>query len=182
MIIHFRGLQFLHNYKEKPLIHGDIKPDNILLDETFVPKIADFGLSREGTTDDEDFKVSRVYGTRPFLPAEFKSQRICSTKVDVFSFGIVLYQLSTGYRAFDSNRKPYQFLDKFMQSEEGMNHISYHIDKSIQLSNEWIHLYKHFTGLARFCTAQNPVHRPEMEIVFKDIAAYTKLLFGTVTF
>lgn len=151
-----------------------------MLDETFVPKIADFGLSREGATDDEHFEVSRVYGTRPFLPAEFKSQRICSTKVDVFSFGIVLYQLGTSYRAYEASRKPQQFLDKFMQCE-GMN-ICNQIDKSIPLSNEWIQLYKQFTSLARLCTAQNPLQRPEMEIVFKNIASYTKLLFGSATF
>ncbi|XP_018011639.1 serine/threonine-protein kinase pelle-like [Hyalella azteca] len=43
-----RALQFLHTVKDKPLIHGDIKSANILLDGNFEPKLGDFGLAREG--------------------------------------------------------------------------------------------------------------------------------------
>lgn len=52
-----RGLQYLHTIHEKPLIHGDIKSANILLDKNFEPKIGDFGLAREGSLDDS-LKVS----------------------------------------------------------------------------------------------------------------------------
>lgn len=47
-----RGLQYLHTIGEKPLIHGDIKSANILLDKNFEPKIGDFGLAREGPEKD----------------------------------------------------------------------------------------------------------------------------------
>lgn len=46
-----RGLQYLHTIGEKPLIHGDIKSANILLDKNLEPKIGDFGLAREGEKD-----------------------------------------------------------------------------------------------------------------------------------
>lgn len=49
-----RGLQYLHTIGEKPLIHGDIKSANILLDKNFEPKIGDFGLAREGPENDSD--------------------------------------------------------------------------------------------------------------------------------
>lgn len=104
-----RGLQYLHTFKEKPLIHGDIKPANILLDPCYQPKIGDFGLAREGLNS--AMEVSRVYGTKPYLPIEFLSYRSLSTKVDTYSFGVVLYELVTGLRAHDKTRK-HQFLTK----------------------------------------------------------------------
>lgn len=107
-----RGLQYLHTFKEKPLIHGDIKPANILLDPCYQPKIGDFGLAREGLHS--AIEVSTVYGTKPYLPMEFLSYRSLSTKVDTFSFGVVLFEMVTGLRAHDKTRK-HQFLTKHIR-------------------------------------------------------------------
>lgn len=109
-----RGLQFLHTFRTKPLIHGDIKPANILLDPCSQPKIGDFGLAREGPNAlNSSVEVSRVYGTRPYLPVEFLGYKSLSTKVDTFSFGVVLYELATGFKAYD-NEKQYKYLTKYM--------------------------------------------------------------------
>lgn len=109
-----RGLQFLHTFNNngKPLIHGDIKPGNILLDKSNQPKIGDFGLAREGNYQDAAMEVSRVYGTLPYLPREFLRDHTLSTKVDMFSFGIVLLELATGMRAYD---KSYNYLSKHVR-------------------------------------------------------------------
>ena len=55
-----RGLQYLHTIHVRPLIHGDIKSANILLDKNLEPKIGDFGLAREGSSDDS-LKVTIIY-------------------------------------------------------------------------------------------------------------------------
>ncbi|XP_031841754.1 serine/threonine-protein kinase pelle isoform X2 [Nomia melanderi] len=75
-----RGLQYLHTIGEKPLIHGDIKSANILLDKNFEPRIGDFGLAREGP-EKASMKVSKIHGTRPYLPEEFLHGRKLSTKL-----------------------------------------------------------------------------------------------------
>ncbi|XP_037876561.1 serine/threonine-protein kinase pelle [Bombyx mori] len=101
-----RGLQFLHTMTGSALIHGDIKPANILLDQCLEPKIGDFGLARKGPYGDErtHLKVSRVYGTRPYLPDEYLQSCVLSPAVDVYSFGVVVAETSTGLPAWDRSR------------------------------------------------------------------------------
>jgi len=66
---------------------------NILLDSALEPRIGDFGLAREGPQSSQytHVKVSRVHGTRPYLPDEFLRYKKLSTKVDTYSFGVVSF-------------------------------------------------------------------------------------------
>ncbi|XP_062126010.1 serine/threonine-protein kinase pelle [Drosophila sulfurigaster albostrigata] len=92
-----KGIYFLHKARVIPLIHGDIKPANILLDDKEKPKIGDFGLAREGPKFINDVtKVNKVFGTRIYLPPEFLSSKELSTGVDIYSFGVVLLEMFTG--------------------------------------------------------------------------------------
>ncbi|RXG53478.1 Serine/threonine-protein kinase pelle [Armadillidium vulgare] len=100
------ALQFLHTVQEKPLIHGDVKSANILLDGYLQPKLGDFGLAREGPHSEyTSMKVSHVHGTRPYIPEEYLRSKKLSTKVDTYSFGIVLFEISSGKRAYNDKTK-----------------------------------------------------------------------------
>ncbi|XP_023242027.1 serine/threonine-protein kinase pelle-like, partial [Centruroides sculpturatus] len=84
-----KGLNYLHTADKVPLIHGDIKSANILLDTNFNPKIGDFGLTREGPLENRTHtKVTTVHGTQPYLPLEYLKYHKLSTKVDIYSYGI----------------------------------------------------------------------------------------------
>lgn len=101
-----RGLQFLHTIGDKPLIHGDIKSANILLDINNSPRIGDFGLAKEGPGFDySHITLSRIHGTKPYLPDEFLRARQFSTKLDTYSFGVVLFELATGLGAYSTTRE-----------------------------------------------------------------------------
>lgn len=159
-----RGLQFLHNSK-KGYIHGDIKSANILLDVNFIPRIGDFGLAREGPQNNyTHLKVSRVHGTRPYLPDEFLRGKQISTKVDTYSFGIVLFELGTGLRAYDDAR-PYKLLKEHVENCE-LENLERLIDNKIAKDAV---IFYHLMSLGMKCVSKNHRHRPEMEMVLKEL-------------
>lgn len=168
-----RGLQYLHTYiSEKPLIHGDIKPANVLLDNSCVPKIGDFGLVREGSSTGS-MEVSSVYGTRPYLPYEFLVNRILSTKIDTYSFGVVLFELFTALKAYDKSRGIDQaFLTKFMiLNKNAMTHL---VDKALDPADVNVDLFEKLMELALHCTNENADTRPEMVYVLHTLEKITE--------
>nr|XP_048323628.1 proline-rich receptor-like protein kinase PERK1 isoform X2 [Ziziphus jujuba var. spinosa]XP_048323629.1 proline-rich receptor-like protein kinase PERK1 isoform X2 [Ziziphus jujuba var. spinosa] len=90
-----RGLAYLHEDCQPKIIHRDIKAANILLEDDFVPKVADFGLAK--FSSDSDTHVStRIMGTFGYLVPEYASSGKLTDRSDVFSFGVVLLELITG--------------------------------------------------------------------------------------
>eukprot|EP00118_Oscarella_pearsei_P010424 m.63964 g.63964 ORF g.63964 m.63964 type:complete len:1224 (+) comp35209_c0_seq5:1019-4690(+) len=97
------GLHFLHNEYRQPVIHRDIKSSNVLLSQYFEAKISDFGLAIVGGNDTEDIRGSAV-GTRPYMSPE-SFHKVCTEKTDVYSYGVVLYELATGLPPYSSKKK-----------------------------------------------------------------------------
>lgn len=164
-----RGLQFLHTVEEKPLIHGDIKSANILLDANFEPRIGDFGLAREGPHNHyTHMQVSRVHGTRPYLPNEFLRCKKLSTKVDTYSFGVVLFEIATGLRAFDDKRNPKYLKDEVTNHPDDM--IIQLIDPKIERAPT---IFSNLIDLGKVCVRKDPKDRPEMTVVCQTLDQHT---------
>ncbi|RLN05216.1 G-type lectin S-receptor-like serine/threonine-protein kinase [Panicum miliaceum] len=92
-----RGLDYLHEKCRDCIIHCDIKPENILLDEAFVPKVADFGLAK---LMGRDFSrvLTTMRGTVGYLAPEWIAGTAITTKADVFSYGMMLFEIISGRR------------------------------------------------------------------------------------
>ncbi|XP_052150293.1 proline-rich receptor-like protein kinase PERK12 [Oryza glaberrima] len=98
-----RGLTYLHEDCHPRIIHRDIKSANILLDDAFEAKVADFGLAKF-TNDSVTHVSTRVMGTFGYLAPEYASSGKLTDRSDVFSFGVVLLELITGRKPVDSSQ------------------------------------------------------------------------------
>ncbi|KAJ4969437.1 hypothetical protein NE237_016138 [Protea cynaroides] len=99
-----KGLEYLHDKANPPVIYRDLKSSNILLDENFNPKLSDFGLAKLGPVGDKTHVSSRVMGTYGYCAPEYARTGQLSVKSDVYSFGVVLLELITGRRVIDTTR------------------------------------------------------------------------------
>ncbi|EPS73300.1 hypothetical protein M569_01455 [Genlisea aurea] len=99
-----KGLEYLHDKANPPVIYRDLKCSNILLDEEYNPKLSDFGLAKLGPVGDKTHVSTRVMGTYGYCAPEYAMTGQLTLKSDVYSFGVVLLELITGRKAIDNSR------------------------------------------------------------------------------
>ncbi|KAM1353860.1 probable LRR receptor-like serine/threonine-protein kinase RKF3 [Malus sylvestris] len=117
-----RGLAYLHHGVQPAIIHRDIKVSNVLLDEAFEAKLADFGLAKF-TPEGQTHVSTRVAGTLGYAAPEYALYGQISQKIDVYSFGVVLLELLSGKKAvieFNDENRPLLLSDwAWSQVREG---------------------------------------------------------------
>lgn len=150
------GMMTLHNHF---VIHRDLKPENILLDDDLHPCIADFGLSKfYDPTDSLNQSMSNC-GTIAYMSPEVVQSTSFNSKADVYSFGILMYEVVTGSRAYDDLRNgklhPFTFWQKVTQGLRPV--FKYPIKKGIR-------------EIIESCWSSNPDERPMFKEIFMKLS------------
>lgn len=153
------GINFLHDNNH---IHRDIKSANILLTDTYVPKISDFGLARASVTFTRTIMTDRVVGTAAYMAPEALRGEI-TPKSDIFSFGVVLLEVITGLPPVDENREPQLLLSIKDEIEDEEATIEDYVDVKM---SDWDATSVHkMYSLADQCLNEKKNRRPNMKMV-----------------
>nr|CAH66079.1 H0215E01.7 [Oryza sativa] len=161
-----KGLCYLHEECRRKIVHLDIKPQNILLDENFNAKLADFGLSK--LIDRDHSKVMTVMrGTPGYLAPEWLTSQI-TEKVDVYSFGVVLMEIISGRKNIDISQPEeavqlINLLREKAQNNQLIDMIDKHSSDMVSYQEEVIQMMK----LAMWCLQNDSGRRPSMSTVVK---------------
>uniref|UniRef100_A0ACD5UJ52 Uncharacterized protein n=1 Tax=Avena sativa TaxID=4498 RepID=A0ACD5UJ52_AVESA len=99
------GLHFLH--EECRIVHLDLKPENVLIDATMMPKLADFGSSRIFRRQESQIITKNCVGSRAYMAPEYVFKGIVSFKADIFSLGVIIIQIVTGQTNYPFSRCTY---------------------------------------------------------------------------
>ncbi|GLT41895.1 hypothetical protein SLA2020_159250 [Shorea laevis] len=176
-----RGLEYLHHGCDRPVIHRDVKSSNILLDEEWKPRIADFGLAKIVHNVGAGGEWTHVLaGTHGYIAPEYAYTCKVNEKSDVYSFGVVLMELVTGKRPVDAefgeNKDIVQWILSQMKSNESLLDV---VDSRISeaLKEEAIKVLR----IAIRCTGKIPRLRPTMRMVVQMLEEAEPCTFTGVT-
>ncbi|OIT07108.1 PREDICTED: receptor protein kinase TMK1-like [Nicotiana attenuata] len=158
-----RGVEYLHGLAQQSFIHRDLKPSNILLGDDMRAKVADFGLVRLAP-DGKASVVTRLAGTFGYLAPEYAVTGRVTTKIDVFSFGVILMELITGRKALDESQpeESMHLVPWFRRMHINKETFRKAIDPTVDLDEETLSSVSIVAELAGHCCAREPHQRPDM--------------------
>ncbi|KAK4278119.1 hypothetical protein QN277_016010 [Acacia crassicarpa] len=161
-----RGLAYLHEEFHVCIIHRDIKTSNILLDDDFQPKIADFGLAKLLPRDRSHLNT-RFAGTMGYTAPEYAMHGQLSEKADTYSYGVVVLEIISGQKSGELkvNNESELLLQKAWKLYERGMHIEF-VDKNLDPNEYDAEEVKKIIEIGLLCTQSSPATRPTMsEIV-----------------
>ncbi|KDP35174.1 hypothetical protein JCGZ_10708 [Jatropha curcas] len=173
-----RGLEYLHRGCNTRIVHFDVKPHNILLDENFCPKISDFGLAKLYTKKESILSMLETRGTIGYIAPEVFSRNFggVSYKSDVYSYGMLVLETVGGREkdevgTNDSSNEKYFPYWIYKRIELGNESKLYG-----EISTEEKEIVRKMTLVGLWCIQTNPSDRPSMSKVIEMLEGSTESL------
>ncbi|XBJ19175.1 hypothetical protein VPH35_010194 [Triticum aestivum] len=147
----------MHSQANIKILHGDVKPANILLDENFVPKISDFGISRLLARDKEH--TASVIGDMNYMDPVYPQEGLLTEKNDVYSFGVAILELINRRRAIHSEND--SSVKSFLEASKKQKKATKLFDKEIAIAED-LELLDSLAGMSVECLSLDVDQRPTM--------------------
>ncbi|GJM87371.1 hypothetical protein PR202_ga03318 [Eleusine coracana subsp. coracana] len=165
-----RGLKYLHEEMDFQVIFRDLKTSNILLDENWNAKLSDFGLARHGPSEGLTHVSTAVVGTLGYAAPEYMQTGRLTAKSDIWSYGVLLYELITGRRPIDRNRpKSEQKLLEWVKPYiSDVKRFPIIIDPRLEGHYNLKSMTK-LASVANRCLVRMPKSRPKMSDVYEMV-------------
>ena len=160
-----KGIEYLHQGCEQRILHFDIKPHNILLDQNFNPKISDFGLAKLCSKEQSAISMTAARGTMGYIAPEVISRNFgnVSYKSDVYSFGMLLLEMVGGRKNIDvtvENTSQVYFPEWVYTQLDQREEVHIRIEEEGDTK-----IAKKLTIVGLWCIQWYPIDRPSMKVV-----------------
>ncbi|CAK9168521.1 unnamed protein product [Ilex paraguariensis] len=170
------GLQYIHEHTRPRVVHKDIKSSNILLDGNMRAKIANFGLAKSGC----NAITMHIVGTQGYIAPEYLADGVVSTKMDVFSFGVVLLELVSGREVINGEGKVlWANVDKILEGkeEEKTKRLKAWMEDNLLQESCSMESVMNVMAVAVACVHRDPSRRPSMVDIVYALCKSDELLF-----
>ncbi|KAG7018758.1 Serine/threonine receptor-like kinase NFP, partial [Cucurbita argyrosperma subsp. argyrosperma] len=159
------GLLYIHEHTRPQVVHKDIKSSNILLDASMRAKIANFGLAKSGY----NAITMHIVGTQGYIAPEYIADGVVSTKMDIFSFGVILLELISGREAIDDEGGVLWMRAStgFSEGKEKLDRLRSWVDEALFEQSCPMESVMDVMNVAVSCLQKDPMKRPSMvEVVY----------------
>ncbi|GBG70290.1 hypothetical protein CBR_g6417 [Chara braunii] len=164
-----KGLAYLHEESDPKIIHRDVKSSNILLDDDFNAKMADFGLAKV-MKDETSLVNTRIMGTFGYVAPEYASSGLLTEKSDIYSFGVLLLEMVCGRKPIDYHRPPLEVnLLSWVRLMNKRGMLANVLDPRLGRNNVPAESLQRVVNMALRCCDKEISNRPSMGLIARQM-------------